>query len=222
MGRDSAGARTVKRLVSFFLVALALGLAPGPDILFVFSQSLAQGSMAGMFVTLGLCTGLCVHVTLAALGVAKVLETWPRAFQMVTWCGAAYLVWLGVGAWRSAAVVAVDGGGTVLSAGRLYLRGIVMNVCNPKVILFFVALLPRFIVQEKGHVTRQFLTLGLVFALATWLVFSGVAMCGGGLARLLSREPSATAVLQRFSAFVLFGLAAWIAWMNLRVSPPKK
>lgn len=205
----------MKRFFSFFCLSLALGIAPGPDILFVFAQSLAQGQAAGSLVTLGLCTGLCFHVTLAAFGIAAVLKKYPRAFTCLTWCGAAYLVWIGFGAWRSATAVTA-GTAENLPYLRLYLRGIVMNVCNPKVMLFFLALMPRFIVPEKGRVAVQFLLLGLTFAVATLLVFNGVALCGGALAHVLEQWPSATAILQRFSAIVMFGLAAWIGWMNLR------
>ena len=194
---------------------MALGIAPGPDILFVFAQSLAQGPSAGALVTLGLCTGLCVHVTLAALGFAAVMKRFPVAFTAITWCGAFYLVWLGWGAWSSASV-AIGGGTEELPCLGLYARGIVMNLCNPKVILFFLALMPRFIVQEKGKVAFQFVLLGLTFVVATLLVFNSVALCGGGLSVCLQRWPDSTVVLQRLSAFVMWGLALWIAWMNLR------
>ena len=78
-----------RRYGSFFLLAMALGIAPGPDILFVFAQSLAQGQAAGSLVTLGLCTGLVFHVSLAAFGIAAVLRRKPHLFKAITWCGAA-------------------------------------------------------------------------------------------------------------------------------------
>ena len=155
-----------RRYGSFFLLAMALGIAPGPDILFVFAQSLAQGQAAGSLVTLGLCTGLVFHVSLAAFGIAAVLRRKPHLFKAITWCGAAYLVWLGIGAWRSAVVPVGESTAETMPYLRLYLRGIVMNVCNPKVMLFFLALMPRFVVPERGRVTAQFLLLGLTFAAA--------------------------------------------------------
>ena len=212
-----------RRLLSFFLLSLALGIAPGPDILFVFVQSLASGWRAGALVTLGLCTGLVAHVSLAAFGVAAVLRRYPRAFQLITWLGAAYLVCLGVGAWRSAAEVAVAPSGAVrtetVGAMGLYCRGVVMNVCNPKVMLFFLALMPRFVNPARGGVAGQFLLLGAVFAAATLLVFNLVAAGGGAISEFLSRQPESMSVLQRFAALVMFGLAAWIAWTNRRHTP---
>ena len=209
----------MKRYLSFFMLALALGIAPGPDILFVLAQSLAQGWQAGSFVTFGLCTGLIFHVSLAAFGIAAVLKKSPALFKAVTWLGAVYLVALGIGAWRAAGVVAVATDGAVaappLSPLRLYLRGCVMNALNPKVMLFFLALLPRFVVPQKGRVVVQFLLLGLVFALATVLVFHAVAFGGGCVSQLLGRSTTSSTCLLYFSALVMFGIAGWIGWMNL-------
>ncbi|MGN0847271.1 MAG: LysE family translocator [Kiritimatiellia bacterium] len=217
----SAGGRpAARRLWAFFLVSLALGIAPGPDILFVLAQSMAQGWRAGSLVTLGLCTGLVFHVSLAAFGVAACLKRHPRLFRLITWCGAAYLAYLGVEAWRSAPVVAVSEGGEAvveaLPALRLYTRGVVMNALNPKVMLFFLALMPQFVVPERGRVAVQFLMLGGVFAVSTVLVFHVVALCGGFVAGLLDASSRAAVYLCYSSAFVMFGIAGWIAWRNLR------
>ncbi len=210
----------MKRLGSFFLLSLALGIAPGPDILFVLAQSLAHGWGAGSLVTLGLCTGLVFHVSLAAFGIAAVLRKYPWLFRLVTWGGAGYLVYLGIGAWQSASVVAVSAEGDAVTASlpalRLYGRGIVMNVLNPKVMLFFLALMPRFVEPERGRVALQFLVLGLVFAVATLFVFHVVAFCGGLVSGLFDASSQASRYLRYFSALVMFGIAGWIAWQNVR------
>ena len=220
---DGAPAGAFRRYGLFFLISLALAFTPGPDILFVFAQSLAYGWEAGFCVTLGLCTGLCLHVTLAAFGAGVFLQRHPKAFSAITLCGAFYLACLGWGAWMSARVVAVDGSAPpALPPLRLYLRGIVMNVCNPKVILFFLAFLPRFMRPEKGCLVRQFLLLGGTFMLATLFAFSCVAACGGGLAQFFALWPSALRIVQYFTAVVLLGLAAWIAWSSVRAGKPCK
>ena len=212
-----APAGAFRRYGLFFLIALALDLAPGPDILFVFAQSLAHGSLAGVYVTFGLCTGICLHVTLAAFGAGTFLNRHPRAYKAVTLCGAFYLACLGWGALQGAGVVAVDGAAPPpLPPVRLYLRGIVMNVSNPKVILFFLSFLPQFMRPERGHLVRQFLTLGGVFIFATLQVFNVVALCGGAIAGIFAQYPSAPRFLQYFTAIVLLGLSAWIAWTTCR------
>ena len=212
-----APAGAFRRYGLFFLIALALGLAPGPDILFVFAQSLAHGMLAGVYVTFGLCTGICLHVTLAAFGAGTFLNRHPRAYKAVTLCGAFYLACLGWGALQGAGVVAVDGAAPPpLPPVRLYLRGIVMNVSNPKVILFFLSFLPQFMRPERGHLVRQFLTLGGVFIFATLQVFNVVALCGGAIAGIFAQYPSAPRFLQYFTAIVLLGLSAWIAWTTCR------
>ncbi len=208
---DGASAGAFRRYGLFFLISLSLALAPGPDILFVFAQSLAHGWTAGFCVTFGLCTGLCLHVVLAAFGAGLFLQRHPRAFTALTLCGAAYLAYLGWAAWDGAQVVAVDGAAPPeLPPARLYLRGIVMNVCNPKVGLFFLAFLPRFMRLEEGRLMRQFLLLGGTFMLAALATFSCIALCGGALARAFAQWPSAPRVVQYFTALVLFGLSAWI------------
>lgn len=209
----------MRRYLTFFLVSAGLAIAPGPDILFVLAQSLAQGASAGCYVTLGLCSGLVVHVSLAAFGFAAVVRRCPRFFTVITWLGAAYLLYLAVGAWRSASVVVLNApSADLLPPLRLYLRGIVMNLCNPKVILFFLALMPRFVVQERGKVALQFVLLGVTFALAALMVFNAVALGGGAVSKALVNDPGATSVLQRFSSLVMFGLAAWIVWKNRRAA----
>ena len=212
-----APAGAFRRYGLFFLISLALAFAPGPDILFVFAQSLAYGWKAGFCVTFGLCTGLCFHVTLAAIGAGVFLQRHPKAFTAVTLCGAFYLAYLGWSAWQSACVVSVDGAAPAeLPPQQLYLRGIVMNVCNPKIILFFLAFLPRFMRPEKGRLVRQFMLLGGTFMLAALFVFSCVAACGGGLAQFFAMWPSAPRIVECFTAVVLLGLAAWIAWSVLK------
>ena len=209
---------SVHRHAGFFVCALALGIAPGPDNLFVLTQSLSQGAAAGILVTLGLCTGLCFHVSLAAFGIAAILKRYPRAFGAITLLGACYLLYLAWLTWRGAGSGPAESEAVHLPAARLYLRGIIMNVCNPKVMLFFLALMPRFTRPEKGHVAAQFLLLGLLFAIATVIVFCGIALLGGSISGYLARSPSSYAVLQYVSAGVMVLLAVWIVARTLQTS----
>ncbi len=208
----------IRRHAGFFVCALALGLAPGPDNLFVLTQSLSQGAAAGILVTLGLCTGLCFHISLAAFGIAAILKRYPKAFGAITLLGAGYLLYLAWLTWRGAGAGPAESEAVHLPAARLYLRGIIMNVCNPKVMLFFLALMPRFTRPEKGHVAAQFLLLGLLFAIATIIVFCSIAFLGGAISGYLARSPSSYAVLQYVSAGVMVLLAVWIVARTLQTS----
>ena len=124
-------------LLLFISASLALAVAPGPDNLFVLSQSALFGSRSGLLVTLGLCTGLLVHIAAATLGVAAIFQTSPLAFNLLKALGAAYLVLLAVQAFRAGAAGLEVGAHSGSGARALYFRGIIMNVTNPKVALFF-------------------------------------------------------------------------------------
>ncbi len=126
-------------LAVFFTAALLLAMLPGPDNLFVLSQSLIGGPAAGFMITLGLCTGLLVHITAVSLGVAALIKASDLAFTALKVAGAGYLLYL---AWRAfrASGLTTTAGGERLTPGQFYRRGIIMNVSNPKVTVFFPGL----------------------------------------------------------------------------------
>ena len=199
-------------VLSVFLVAaIALGLAPGPDNIFVLTQSALYGRLAGLIVTLGLCTGLIVHTIAVALGVAAIFETSDLAFTALKLVGAAYLLYLAVQAFRAGSTHIPEGGGPALSGVALYRRGILMNVTNPKVAIFFLAFLPQFADPARGSVPLQILILGGLFILATVVVFGTVALGGGMLGAALRRSPRAQIWLNRLAGTVFVALAARLA-----------
>ena len=161
---------TIETALTFFGVSVLLGLSPGPDNVFVLMQSVTFGRRAGWLVTLGLCTGLLGHTAAVALGLAAVLAASPIAFTVLKLAGAAYLIYLAWGAWH-APVSALSAEATAGSCWRMYTRGVVMNLTNPKVGIFFLAFLPQFVQPEAGAVTQQVVQLGGLFVLATLLVF---------------------------------------------------
>ena len=125
---------TAEAQLGFFGIALLLGLSPGPDNLFVLMQSATQGRRAGLLVTLGLCTGLLAHTAAVALGLAALLASSPAAFGALKLAGAAYLLYLAWGAWRAPAALSEQQGQPALQPWRLYGRGVLMNLSNPKVL----------------------------------------------------------------------------------------
>lgn len=196
---------------AFLGAAVLLALAPGPDNLFVLMQSAMRGRAAGLLVVLGLCSGLLVHTAAVALGLATLFATSALAFNLLKAAGAIYLVWLAWQAWHAPAASAAHSAEAAPSALQLYRRGIVMNVTNPKVSIFFLAFLPQFVAAERGSVGQQVLALGALFMLATLIVFGAIALAAGALRELLLRSPRAQVTMNRVAAAVFVGLAARLA-----------
>lgn len=196
----------------FFAASVALALAPGPDNIFVLTQSALYGQKAGFVVTLGLCTGLLVHTTAVAIGVAAVFATSAVAFNLLKLFGAVYLLYL---AWRSfragASRIERPGGGRLM-VHQLYVRGIIMNVTNPKVTIFFLAFLPQFADPSLGPVAPQVFSLGAIFMIATLIVFGAVAFFSGFLGDWLRQSHRAQVVMNRLAGAVFAGLALRLAF----------
>ena len=198
-------------ILVFFTASVILALSPGPDNLFVLAQSAQKGRMAGIFVTLGLATGLIGHTIAVAFGLAAVVRSSILAFSILKFIGAAYLLYL---AWQ-ALMAGVSTGSkkevAVLSKGNLYRRGIIMNLTNPKVSIFFMAFLPQFVDPQHGSVMLQFFQLGGIFIVATILVFSVISILAGGLGEKFSNSVSAQKIVNRLAAAVFVGLAVKLA-----------
>jgi threonine/homoserine/homoserine lactone efflux protein len=150
-------------LGTLFVASVVLALAPGPDNIFVLTQSALHGRSAGLLVTLGLCTGLIVHTTAVAFGVAALIQTSAYAYTLLKFAGAVYLLYLAVQAFHAAGSKVPAGANSARSARQLYVRGIIMNVTNPKVSIFFLAFLPQFADPARGSLVFQLLVFGAVF-----------------------------------------------------------
>lgn len=197
-------------LAAFFAASVALGIAPGPDNVFVLTQATLHGARAGLIVMLGLCTGLLFHTAAVTLGLAALIQASSVAFAVLKSAGAAYLLWLAWQAWRAGGASMAQAP-RALSAGQYYRRGIVMNAANPKVSLFFLAFLPQFADPARGPLAPQLIVLGGVFIIATLLVFGAIALAGARLGQWLARTPGAQSWLNRFAAVVFVSLAARLA-----------
>ena len=201
-------------LLLFFSTALLLALAPGPDNLFVLTQAALKGRLVGLVVTLGLCTGLVVHTSAVALGVAAIFQTSAMAFTLLKFAGAGYLLWLAWGAFRADAAPLETGATGETDLRRFYLRGILMNVTNPKVSIFFLAFLPQFTHPERGHLPVQMAVLGGLFILATLVVFGAISLLAGGLGQWLRRSTRVQQWLSRATGTIFATLAIKLAMAN--------
>lgn len=192
--------------VLFMGVALALAAVPGPDNIFVLTQSALHGRLSGIIVTLGLCLGLLGHTTAAALGVAALFQTSPWAFTALKYAGAAYLVFLAYKGFTAKAAP-IGEAAPRASSSSLFLRGLIMNLTNPKVTIFILAFVPQFITPENGSFIAQFFQFGGLFMLATLLVFGAVALAAGSLGTWLKSRPEAQLWMNRLSGVVFLALA---------------
>lgn len=197
----------LETLIGFFIASLVLAVTPGPDNIFVMTHSMMRGREAGLAVVIGLCTGLLVHTTAVALGIAIVFQTSDWAFTTLKTVGAAYLLYL---AWQAFTASSVTGGnGTEHQPSLLwsYRRGIIMNVTNPKVTLFFLAFLPQFVTTDAGQITGQIIVLGALFIAATILVFGSMALLADKVSNFLSRSPLFDKNIHRIAGIIFVGLA---------------
>jgi threonine/homoserine/homoserine lactone efflux protein len=201
----------IDTLLVFFMASILLALTPGPDNLFVMAQAAQRGKMAGIAVTIGLCTGLLVHTSAVALGVAAIFQASAFAFSLLKFVGAAYLLYLAYRAFSAGAEDSDEQQIQKLNFGRLYGRGIIMNVTNPKVSLFFLAFLPQFTDPAFGPLIPQILLLGLLFILSTILIFGGISLLAGCIGGYFRRSSKAQLVLNRIAGGVFVALAIKLA-----------
>ncbi len=198
-------------LFMFITASILLAFAPGPDNIFVLAQSILYGRSAGLRITLGLCTGLIVHTSVVALGVAALFQTSVIAFNALKYLGAAYLLFL---AWKS---FRASSGGIELKKGeevpswRLYRRGIIMNVTNPKVSIFFLAFLPQFADPARGPLTLQLVLLGFMFIAVTLLVFGLISQLAGVIGAWLQKSGKFEKALNMTAGTVFAALAVKLA-----------
>jgi len=195
----------IETLLPFLLAALLMGAAPGPDNLYVLAQSLQHGRWAGVWVTLGLCSGLLFHTLAVALGVAALLADSVLAFNLLKVAGALYLLYLAWQAFRAGAANSAPV--AALTPPRLYRRGVLMNISNPKISIFFLAFLPQFASPVNGPLAPQLLLLGALFMLTTLLVFGALAWSAGGIGQRIQGSSSLQRRLHQLAGMLFVGLS---------------
>jgi threonine/homoserine/homoserine lactone efflux protein len=179
----------VHTLLLFMLAGLVLLIVPGPAVVYIVGRSIGQGRAAGVVSVLGVASGSLVHVVAAAIGVSAILASSAVAFSIVKYAGAAYLVFLGLRKILGHDRVVTEGAPRE-PLRRIYVRGILVNVLNPKTVLFFLALLPQFVDPSRGLVAVQMILLGLIFSAMGVLTDGSYAMLASGIGSWLRRRPS--------------------------------
>jgi threonine/homoserine/homoserine lactone efflux protein len=197
----------------FLATAIVLILTPGQDTFFILGRSLAGGRAAGIAAALGITAGSVIHTFLAALGLSALLATSAYAFMAVKFAGAAYLIYIGVRALlsRSNALPGEDSANAGDGRWPAFRQGVVSNLLNPKVALFFLALMPQFIEAASTHKVVAFLVLGLSFVTlgVIWCVV--LAIAAAGLRGAFLKRPSMGNVLNRIAGAMFIGLGLRLA-----------
>lgn len=198
-------------LLAFIPAGLALNLTPGADMMFCLGQGLRSGRRAAMAANFGIAFGGMVHVTLAALGLGALVAAHPAAFEAIRWIGVGYLLWLALGALRGSAF-AGEAAVVPTAPAKAFGQGLMVNLLNPKVILFILAFLPQF-VDPARPILPQFLTLGLVFSAGGLVVNGAVGMFAGSIGQRMARSAGLSRWLSRISAGIFGALALRLALM---------
>ena len=189
------------QILLFFISSLALTLMPGPDILFVINQSL-EDKKSGLLVALGLCSGLIVHTLVLALGLSAIIEQNDKVIMFFKYFGSFYLFYLASQEFKK------DRISTKRQKENFYLRGVYMNLINPKVLIFFLAYFPNFLFSDTISIPYQFIILGAIFILQALIVFSIVSLVSNRLTSILKVDAMNKKIVYLKSfVFVLIGLS---------------
>lgn len=206
---------TLEVIISFFLTSLALTIAPGPDIMYVLSTSLTKGKSYGIATAIGLSSGLLFHTALLAFGVSTLIVSIPWLFVAIKIFGTLYLLRIIYQLYKEPV--------TPITVNKIPNRkknvfeqvqqGLIMNVLNPKIMLFFLSLFPTFLHPEWGNLKFQIFTLGSIFMLQALLVFSSMAVLSGYVSRFLLKNDYLRAYLNYFQIAVFIALIVFM-WLK--------
>ena len=199
------------KFLLFIGVSWALIIAPGPDMLYVISRGITHGHRAGILSAIGVVCGILVHTTAAALGLTLILQTSALAFLLVKYIGAAYLIYLGIKAWRDKSTFTLQSSAPAVTSSVLFWQGVLSNVLNPKIAIFFLAFLPQFVEEGSSSVAWQMIFLGATFACFGLCFLLVVGYFSGTIGRWLTRRPQYTQSLQRLAGGILLGLGVRLA-----------
>lgn len=202
----------------FLATALALNLTPGPSILFILSRCLREGRTAAIVSVFGLATASIIHAFAAAFGLSALFAYSPLSFDAIKYCGAAYLVYLGISGFLKGGVAGAMAVAPRPSPSlvRSYYQGLLTDLLNPKILLFFFSFLPQFVDVNRGEPWEQMLALGLLFQVTNIPTNLVVAFAGGTLAGWIARRPIWARIQNWCASTLLIGLGIRLALSERR------
>jgi len=198
-------------LLAFVIATSALAISPGPDNIYVLMQSIVNGTKYGLATVCGLISGCLVHTTLVAFGVSAIIKENDILFFIIKCLGAAYLLYLAFKVYKSDAKVELnDTAVPKKSMWQLFKQGVIMNVLNPKVSIFFLAFFPGFLFSETLSTVKQFYILGFLFMATSFIIFSLVAILAGSISTYLKSHKNIGLILKWLQIVVFVGIAIFI------------
>ena len=198
-------------LFGFILATTALALSPGPDNIYVLMQSISNGRKYGIATVCGLISGCLVHTTLVAFGVSAIIKESESLFFIIKTLGALYLLYLAYKVFKSDAAVSLSNNAVPKkSMMQLFKQGIIMNVLNPKVSIFFLAFFPAYLFSKTISTVTQFYVLGLLFMATSFMVFALIAFLAGFISDYLKQSKNIGLVLKWLQIVVFIGIAIFI------------
>ena len=203
-------------LAFFFAASWMLIITPGPDMIYVITRGISQGRKAGMISAVGVTLGILVHTVFAAFGLAIILRTSALTFLAVKFAGAGYLIFLGVKTLKDKSDFKLSRDKPKDGFKKIFVQGILSNVLNPKIALFFLAFLPQFVNPGHGSASIQMVYLGLTFALFGIVFLVLLGYFSGGIGLWLSNKQTFTEKIRWFTGSVLIALGLRLAFMERR------
>ncbi|WP_026450748.1 LysE family translocator [Aequorivita capsosiphonis] len=200
----------IETLISFSIATLALAISPGPDNIYVLTQSLVNGTKSGIATTAGLMSGCIVHTTLLAFGISAIITASEELFYAIKILGACYLVYLAYKVHKSEENISIVAKAPKKSYLQLFKTGVIMNLVNPKVLIFFLAFFPGFLWNKEGNTVLQFYVLGIIFMVLSFITFSMIAMAAGRISSLILEWKNVATFLKWMQIFVFLGIAIFI------------
>ncbi|WP_292944191.1 LysE family translocator [Olleya sp. UBA1516] len=198
-------------LLGFILATTALALSPGPDNIYVLMQSITNGRKYGIATVCGLISGCLVHTTLVAFGVSAIIKESDTLFFIIKSLGAIYLLYLAFNVFKSDATVSLSNDAAPKkSLIQLFKQGVIMNVLNPKVSIFFLAFFPAYLYSDTINTVTQFYVLGLLFMATSFIVFALIAILAGFISDYLKQSKNIGLVLKWLQIVVFIGIAIFI------------
>ncbi len=201
----------IEILFSFVLATLALAVSPGPDNIFVLTQSIVNGKKFGLATVYGLMTGCIIHTSLVAFGVSEILKRNENLFFAIKLFGAGYLLFLAYQVFRSNSDIAFSTDNVPQKTTmQLFKTGFWMNVLNPKVTIFFLAFFPQFLFSEEISTVLQFYVLGGLFIMTSFIVFSTIALLAGSISSYTKTHKNAGLFFKWLQIVVFIAIAIFI------------